>query len=117
MFLNIAAFPASKGFTTKGKEPSGPASDPNVLRNQATNDVQVAFQLVSQADSMLKSASNRETLRAALEIYVRAGQTAERAANLFQSLQPKYASEDDVRNSQALIERCVASINQIKKVI
>ena len=99
------------------KDKESAAIDPNVLRNKASNDVQVALQLVNQADSMLNGSPNREMLRAALDIYVRAGQTAEKAANAFNSLQPKYATEDDVRNSQALMDRCLASINQIKKVL
>jgi uncharacterized alpha-E superfamily protein len=115
MFLNIAAFPAKKSPFLKEKESA--AVDPNALRAQANNDIQVAFQLVTQADSMLKGAPNREMLKAAVDIYVRAGQTAERATNTYKSLQPKYATDDDVRNSQGLMERCMASINEIKKVL
>jgi hypothetical protein len=92
------------------------AEDPVALKNQADMKVQTADQLIKQAQKMLQENSNNpESLKLAIHLYVQAGQSFESAANIYKSVMPDYATEQDVQNSMAAMQACIETIQEIKE--
>lgn len=89
--------------------------DPNAAKNQANSDIQVASKLMDQAASLLTGTPTRYALKTAIDLYSQAGQSAERAAQIYGALGPQYASREDVENSNLMVQRCIENIQQIKK--
>ncbi|MCM8775054.1 MAG: hypothetical protein NC930_01675 [Candidatus Omnitrophica bacterium] len=88
---------------------------PDVYKSQADAEVQAAIQLQEEAGQLLKVGITTERMRLAMNLYLRAGQMFEKAANVYKSLGPDYASPDDVKNSLAAMDHCIKMIGEIKK--
>jgi hypothetical protein len=129
--LNIAASPyqdSSVYFKNNSKHSSdlkpkpknqqaGPQMDVNGMRIQAAGDIQVAVQLYSQADSMVKLAPTREKVKLAIDLFIRAGQSAEKAAAAYKALAPTNATQEEVAMSQKVLENCLSNIAELKRVL
>jgi hypothetical protein len=96
---------------------AGPQVDVNGMRMQAAGDIQVAVQLYNQADSMVKLAPTREKVKLAIDLFIRAGQSAEKAAVAYKALAPKNATQDEVAMSQKILENCLSNIAELKRVL
>ena len=92
--------------------------NPEVYKVQANNDVQVAQQLVNQAQAMLQGGQvSRESLQVAMRLYTQAGQLFEKAGNVYKALGPSYAPPQDVEGAFKAMQHCVSMIEEIKKRI
>jgi hypothetical protein len=95
--------------------PASAQSDPNTVRNQANNNIQVASRLMDQAASLLRGAPSKPAMKAAIDLYAQAGQLAEQATRIYEALAPQYAGPDDVENSKMMVQRCIENIQHIKE--
>ncbi len=89
--------------------------DPQQLKNQANAIAMDAVQRVRQAESMLRVDASEPSLRAVMPLYVQAGKSFEKAAQLYTVLSPNYASAQDVQNAVGAMQSCLQSIEEIKK--
>ncbi len=87
---------------------------PEGLRSQADTNVKSAGQLVIEAQELLKGDFAPEKGKVALSLYIKAGQLFEQAVKIYSALVPNYASETDVRNSNAAMQNCLRTIQEIK---
>ena len=90
------------------------AADPAAMKAEANNAVTLGQSLVNEAERLLKGEKNFEALKVALSLYARAGQSFEKAANLYRSLFPDYASKGDVENAAQAVDYCLAMMKDIR---
>ncbi len=110
MVLLLCSLMAVQGWAANQASP-----DPAALKAQANSEVQVAAQLMQQAQSYLQGRISKDKMQMSLDLYVKAGQMAEHAAKLYQALGPQIASTSDVQNSTDMVRQCLFAIEQIKK--
>lgn len=93
----------------------GAGEDPNAYKERANTDVRAAEQIMRKADELLNNGASADNMRAALPLYIKAGQMFEEAAGIYKAIMPNYATELDVNNAQQAMRYCLTSIAEIKK--
>jgi|GEM_PF-1472729 len=94
----------------------GAEATPESIRAEADSNVKMAFQLMQEAQGILKGGITKEKGEVAVSLYSRAGQLMEQSAGMYGALVPhQYASEQEVRNCQDVVQGCVRSIREIKQ--
>lgn len=91
------------------------AENENQMRAQAGNDMKMARELMLEAKTILQQDRSPSGMKAAAALYTRAGQTLERAMNIYSSLVPDHASEEEVENARGGVQFCISSIQEIQK--
>lgn len=94
---------------------AGYAKTPEQIRSQADNDVQIASGLLAEAQKLLHGNVSQTQVTTAMNLFMRAGQLYEQAANTYRSLGPNYATREDVENSMAATKQCVDAIQNLRK--
>lgn len=91
------------------------AESPDVYKMQADRDVQVAQELVAEANRMLMPPVDRQKMQAAMSLFARAGQMFEKSGKIYETLGPSYVAPEDVKNSFEAMNMCIRNIEEIKK--
>lgn len=87
------------------------------IKNEASADFRVAVKLVREAQTFLSRGRTRETLKAAMDLYIRAGQLFEKSENAFRAAGDRHASPEDVALCARSKEKCVFSVQKIKEAL
>ncbi|MDD5422085.1 MAG: hypothetical protein WC592_00190 [Candidatus Omnitrophota bacterium] len=88
---------------------------PESARDEAITDLNLAIRLVKQAQEMLSGKMSKETVEAAIGLYVQAGQLFEKSENIFKALGPQYVPQSFVDNCAAYKNECVQTIMRFRK--
>ncbi|HNV85540.1 MAG TPA: hypothetical protein PKL97_01080 [Candidatus Omnitrophota bacterium] len=96
----------------------GAETTPESIRAEADANIKMAFQLMQEAQGVLKGGVTREKGEVAISLYTRAGQLMEQSAGVYRALVPhQYASEQEVKNCEDVMQACIRSIREIKQRI
>jgi len=89
------------------------AMSPESYKSQADNDATVAIRLQQQAFELVqRNPSNRGNLKAAMNLFIQAGQLFEKSANTYSALGD--SAEDAAQASKAM-QACLDMIKQIQE--
>lgn len=90
---------------------------PESVREAAVTDVSIAMRLVKQAQDLINTKVTRDGMRAALGLYVQAGQLFEKSENVFRKLGSKYVPVEYVDKCVMYKNECITAINNLTKAI
>lgn len=94
------------------------AENPQKLLDQARSDLMTGIRILERADAMAKTAGSDEgQLNGAMALYAESGRLIESASNIYRALTPRYTSQKDIESCEHLVQRCVLSIQEIKKYL
>lgn len=88
---------------------------PEAARQDAYNNVKVAFGLVGQAQKVLTPPVTPEAYKTAVGLYIQAGEIFEKSETVFRSLGVKYVAKEDLDNCTRAKEDCIATIEKLKE--
>lgn len=89
---------------------------PDSLRSQADINIKTAFELMNEAQALIKSGVTKEKAAVLISLYTRAGQLFEKSATIYKALEPyQYASKQDVRNCEDAVKNCVQLIKDVRQ--
>ena len=88
---------------------------PSMLIVQANENANMGLQLVERARQILQGGVGKEKLQLAVSLYVEAGQSFEKAENLFRKAGTDYVSQEDIDGATRAKEECISAINELKK--
>ncbi|MDD5216645.1 MAG: hypothetical protein PHN49_03480 [Candidatus Omnitrophica bacterium] len=94
---------------------SGAVQAPEELKAKADSQVKSASLVAAEALNLIQGQTTPPKVKAALELYARAGQLYENSYQIYVAVGPQYANKDDVQNAYAAMQNCLNTIKELKK--